>query len=276
LDQKDVAAGGFWVDDFVGVGTREELDVLAKGVDAKYGITGLEEVRWVLGMLIERDRAARPISISQEAFINSILARFNLADATPLTAPVVPGTQLSGADFPTSQDDKDEMGTRPHRELVGALVWLALGTCPGIAFATSRIGHSLGRIHREAARRVFRYLKGTKGIVALGEPDHSLTPLVCIAVLSFTNQCDFSDTSPLHLDSRVILFCPQSRNKNHCRFALLMALVLNLLSFFHFFLVFLWQMDFWRIIIIIYRCRRSHLLETSLCSISRRILLESP
>jgi hypothetical protein len=34
-------AGGFWMDDFVGIGSGRELDALAKGIDEKYGITGL-------------------------------------------------------------------------------------------------------------------------------------------------------------------------------------------------------------------------------------------
>jgi len=57
------------------------------------------------------------------------------------------------------------MATCPYRELVGALAWLALGTRPNIAFATSslpRFGHNPGRVHWEAAKRVLRYLKGTK------------------------------------------------------------------------------------------------------------------
>jgi hypothetical protein len=58
-----------------------------------YGFTGLGEVRWVLDMLVERDRAARAVYISQEAFINSILARFHLADATQLSTPLAPGAQ---------------------------------------------------------------------------------------------------------------------------------------------------------------------------------------
>ena len=37
------------------------------------------------------------------------------------------GTRLSAADFPTSQEEKDDMATRPYRELMGALAWLALG-----------------------------------------------------------------------------------------------------------------------------------------------------
>jgi hypothetical protein len=91
---------------------------LAKGIDAKYGITGLGEVKCLLGILIEHDCAARAISISQDPFSNQVLARFN--DATALSAPP-PGTQLSKDDPPTSQEEKDKMVTRLYRELVGCV-----------------------------------------------------------------------------------------------------------------------------------------------------------
>ena len=76
--ERDFAAAGFWVDNCVAIGSRKELTALAESVNAKYSIASLGEVRWVLGMLLEHDRPARTISISQEAFIDSILARFNL------------------------------------------------------------------------------------------------------------------------------------------------------------------------------------------------------
>jgi len=164
-DQEDFVAGGFWVDDFVGIGSGKDLEVLAKGVDEKYGITGFGDVKWILGMLVERDRTARTISISQEAFITSLLTRFNLSDATPVSTPLLPGAQLSMLDCPDSEEEKLEMKTRPYRELVGALAWLALGTRPDIAFAAAslaRFGHNPGRTHWEAAKRVLRYLGGTK------------------------------------------------------------------------------------------------------------------
>jgi hypothetical protein len=82
-------AGGFWVDDFIRIGSGKELDVLAKGIDEKYGITGLGEVHWVLGMLLERDREARTISISQEAFIDMILTHFGLANMHPVATPLL-------------------------------------------------------------------------------------------------------------------------------------------------------------------------------------------
>ena len=153
------------MDDFVGIGSGKVLEVLAKGVDEKYVIMGFGDVKWILGMLVERDRTARTISISQEAFIGSLLARFNLSDAAPVSTPFLPGTQLSTLDCPDSEEEKLEMKTRPYRELVGALAWLALGTRPDIAFAAAslaRFGHNPGRTHWEAAKRVLRYLGGTK------------------------------------------------------------------------------------------------------------------
>jgi hypothetical protein len=58
------------------------------------------------------------------------------------------------------------MSQRSYRELVGAIAWLAPGTRPDIAFTASslaRFGHNPGRAHWEAAKRVLRYLKGTRG-----------------------------------------------------------------------------------------------------------------
>jgi hypothetical protein len=54
LRQRHLESGGFrcrgfWVDHFIGIGSGKGLDVLAKSVNAKYGITGLGDVKWVLG-----------------------------------------------------------------------------------------------------------------------------------------------------------------------------------------------------------------------------------
>src|SRR5258706_652941 len=165
-ESNNFIAGGYWVDDFVGVGSRSEPDTLAESVDQKYGITGLGDVKWLLGMLIECDRANRWIYILQEAFINTVLARFNLTNAVPLSIPMIPGSRLSSADCPTLPEEKVKMADRPYRQLVGAISWLALSTRPDIAFTTAslaRFGHNPGCVHWEAAKRVLRYLKGTIG-----------------------------------------------------------------------------------------------------------------
>ena len=91
-NDRNFAVAGFWVDNRVAIGCREQLTTLSKSVDAKYGITSLRGVLWVPGMLLERDRSARMSSISQEAFIDSVLIRFNLTGASTVTTPLTPGS----------------------------------------------------------------------------------------------------------------------------------------------------------------------------------------
>ena len=99
--------------DCVAIGSGKELANLAKGDNAKYRITGL---KWVLGKPLERDRSARTIAISQEAFTDSILARFNLVDVFTLTTPLAPGSHLLVADCPTFKEEIEDISTRPYRE----------------------------------------------------------------------------------------------------------------------------------------------------------------
>ena len=124
-----------------------------------------ERSNWYPACCWKRDRSARTIAISQEAFVDSILSRFNLLDATTVSTPLALGSRLSVTDCLTSQDEIEEMATRPYRELLGALARLAFGTRPDIAFATSLLTsftHNPGRVHWELAKRVLHYLKGTK------------------------------------------------------------------------------------------------------------------
>ena len=164
-DRGGFVAGGFWVDDFVGIGSGKGLRALGEGINRRYGVTGSGDIRWVLGMMLERDRPARTISISQEAFIDILLQRFGLVGVTPITMPLVPSSRLSIADSPVTDQQRAEMVSEPYCKLVGALQWLALRTRPDIAFATAslaRFGRDPSHAHWDVARRFLRYLKGTK------------------------------------------------------------------------------------------------------------------
>ena len=152
------------MDDCIAIGSRKEFAALAKSVDAQYSITGLGEVRWVLGMLLEHDLPAHTTSRSKEGFLDSIVAPFTFTDATTVVTPLQEHT-IPRSNCPTLKDQIEEMANQPYREPVGALVWLALGTRSDTAFATSspaRFGHNLGRVYWDVAKRVLRYLKGTK------------------------------------------------------------------------------------------------------------------
>ena len=125
-------ARGFWVNDCVGIGSGAQLEALVKSVDGNYGITRLGEVKWVLGMLMEHNHSARTILISQEALSISPFQSHGYYTSLDTTCP-------------KTQEEKDEMANQPYKELVGVLLWLALGTRPNIAYTTSSLtcfGHN--------------------------------------------------------------------------------------------------------------------------------------
>jgi len=67
----------------------------------------------------------------------------------------------------------------PYRELVGALTYLSVTTRPDISFAVSELGqfnNCYNNSHWTAAKRVLRYLKGTKDLGLIYEP--GLKPLI--------------------------------------------------------------------------------------------------
>jgi len=132
----------------------------------------------MLGIKITRDRAARTISLSQASYIDSILARFALANAKPYGSPMVPGLVYSTDHSPTSPNEAARMKKTPYREAIGSLMYAAIATRPDIAFAVSALSQflsNLGVAHWEAVKRVFRYLAGTKTFELMyGGERHSL------------------------------------------------------------------------------------------------------
>ena len=75
--------------------------------------------------------AIRPIDHSQSfqvnaSFVprNSIIHRFHMEDAKPLSIPMDPNNRLSKENCPVSIEEKQEMKTVPYREVIGALNWV--------------------------------------------------------------------------------------------------------------------------------------------------------
>lgn len=67
--------------------------------------------------------------------------------------------------LPLTPDEAHIISRYPYRSLVGALMYVAIGTRPDISFAVSKLASFLDcyrTIHWRAAIRVLRYLKGTR------------------------------------------------------------------------------------------------------------------
>ena len=88
------AVCAFWFDDETEVGSSGQLDRLAAMYGQKYGISGERELRWTLGIKVNRDYRIHTISPSQGAYIDNIVERLGSKVRTrlPLRAWIPPKT----------------------------------------------------------------------------------------------------------------------------------------------------------------------------------------
>ena len=113
-----------------------------------------------LGIRITRDRNTHAIWINQQAYIENALKRFELQDANSTKTPLPAGIHLEKSKEPVALDTKTY-----YQQIIGMLIYAAIGTRPDIAFVAtrlSRFNNNPTEEHIKYARYVLRYLKGTK------------------------------------------------------------------------------------------------------------------
>ena len=106
------------------------------------------------------------ISFSQCAYITNILEQFNLKSTNPLSTPLDPHHRLSLTQCPDTPRQYKDMKDIPYREVIGSLMYAALGTRLDIMFAVTFLSQFMQNPsgpHWEEVKHVFHYLKGTIG-----------------------------------------------------------------------------------------------------------------
>ena len=107
-----------------------------------------------------------------------------MVDCRPLCVPVSMGTKLSVDDFPKSPSEMEDMSRVPYASVVGnlmnAMVYTRLEISQVVGVLSQFMANP-GRVHWDAVKRVFRYLRGTSdySICYHGNSSRSLH-LVCI------------------------------------------------------------------------------------------------
>jgi len=130
-------------------------DQMKKRFDIKTGEVGI-----YLGNRIVVESGKFTVSMDQSEYIQQILEKFEMVDSHPVSTPMVSRLSSSDRGEELSHQDKSQ-----YRVIVGSLLYLACWTRPDIAFAVSELSRFVsdpGTVHMQAAKRVLRYLKGTK------------------------------------------------------------------------------------------------------------------
>jgi hypothetical protein len=110
-------------------------------------------------MRITRDRKARTITLDQELYITKALERYGLDQCKFASTPEVLGHNEAASDEPADR--------QLYQEMVGTLMYAGVSCRLDIAHAVQLLARAMQaptQRHVEAAKRVFRYLAGTKDI----------------------------------------------------------------------------------------------------------------
>lgn len=146
-----------YVDDLIFTGNDNGMfDDFKNSMMNEFEMSDLGKMHYFLGLeVVQSDDG---FFVSQKKYVQDILDRFEMKNCNSSNTPVEFGLKLS----------KDEEGKKVnstlYKQIVGSLMYLT-ATRPDIIYAVSLISRymeSPTEIHLQAAKRILRYLQGTK------------------------------------------------------------------------------------------------------------------
>jgi hypothetical protein len=154
-----------YVDDILLISnSKRMLNRFKLWLSQQFSMKDLGEAHFILGIQITRDRANRKLTISQQHYVESIVARYRMDESRPVSTPMECGIHFLQSDCPSTQAELDGMRNVPYQSAVGAIMYTMLATRPDVAYAITRLSQfntNYGQKHWVALKRLLRYLHGT-------------------------------------------------------------------------------------------------------------------
>ncbi|CAL1375783.1 unnamed protein product [Linum trigynum] len=169
---KDFLMVCLYVDDLIYTGTSQRMiEEFKSAMMKEFEMTDLGLMKYFLGIQVKQSPGE--IFISQEKYTEDMLKRFHMATCKPISTPMTLNEKLQRNDGAENVDGK------LYRSLVGSLIYLT-HTRPDICHSVSLISRFMNepsKLHFAAAKRILRYLQGTKklGLTYKKEAESKLT-----------------------------------------------------------------------------------------------------
>ena len=138
------------------------VDLLKMQLRMKFEMKDMGELQYFLGIQVVRDRKRKLLQILQRGYVNMILERFGMQDSSPVSTPMATGTKLT-----KTIEDSEKADLKQYQSNVGSQMYAMLCTRPDLAYAISQISQfssNPSTSHESAAKRVLRYLNGTRNL----------------------------------------------------------------------------------------------------------------
>jgi hypothetical protein len=145
--------------------TAEWSALKAKLVE-RFKIKDLGASTWILGMRITRNLQARTITLDQELYVTKALERYGMEQCKAVATPGVAGSAAADIESDAALSEL-KVDVKQYQEMVGTLMYSAVSCRPDISHAVQQLAQAMqAPTSRDvlAAKRVFRYLQGTKDV----------------------------------------------------------------------------------------------------------------
>ena len=121
-----------WVDDMLLFATSiKTMQIAKRDIMGTFEVTDLGEPKKIVGIEITRDQKQKKITIMQTKYIETILSKYGLQDASPVRTPLDPNIKLEPG------NSEPEGRSNNYASLIGSLMYAAVATRPDIAFAVN-------------------------------------------------------------------------------------------------------------------------------------------
>ncbi|KAL0430352.1 UNVERIFIED_CONTAM: Retrovirus-related Pol polyprotein from transposon RE1 [Sesamum radiatum] len=153
----DTLIVSLYVDDLIYTGNNEKMiHDFKEDMMKTFEMSDLGLMHFFLGIEINQEKEG--IFICQKKYTETLLKKFKMESCKTVTTPLVTGEKYK------KEDGSEKVDGSIYRSLIGSLLYLT-ATRPDIMFATSllsRFMQSPSQVHYGAAKRILRYLQGTK------------------------------------------------------------------------------------------------------------------
>jgi hypothetical protein len=141
------------------------MEAVKSSLRKSYSMKDLGEVAYILVIKIYRDTSKRLIGLSQDAYIDKVLNRFNMQDSKKCFLPMSHGITLIKKQCPTDPDEPERMRVIPYAPTIGSIMYAMICTRLDVSYAlsaTSIYQTNYGDTHWTIVKNILKYLRRTK------------------------------------------------------------------------------------------------------------------
>ena len=120
---------------FYSLGMIETLSNVKKWLAEQFQMKDLGEASYIVGIQIIRVHKNKLLTLSQESYIDKVLALFSMQDSKKGLLPTLHGIILSKEQCPKTPQEEEDMRWIPYSSVVGSLMYAKLCMRPNICYA---------------------------------------------------------------------------------------------------------------------------------------------